>query len=43
MPVMKNCEIVKNSDLLGNNFHTVIERYSPKYENIKTSFGKNEI
>lgn len=34
---------VKNIDLLGNNLHTVTERYLPKSENGLPTFSENEI
>ena len=40
---MTNHECVKNIDLLGNNFHTVIDRYFPKSNNDATTFSENKI
>ncbi|MEE1150652.1 hypothetical protein [Methanobrevibacter sp. UBA212] len=33
---------IKNIDLLGNNFHTVIEKYSVKSDETLETFSENE-
>ncbi len=33
----------KNIDLLGNNFHTVIKKYSVKSDKTLETFSENEI
>ena len=40
---MTNQKCMKNIDLLGNNFHTVINKYFPKSNNDVPTFSENEI
>lgn len=40
---MTNPECVKNIDLLGNNFHTVNNKYCPKSNDSNTTFNENPI
>ena len=40
---MKNHECVKNIDLLGNNFHTVISEYLPESNKTIKTFSETKI
>ena len=39
---MIRLKCIKNIDLLGNNFHTVIEKYSVKSDETLETFSENE-